>query len=114
MEETRSSQREISENLRELGVKLKIVEPPQLIVAESLDDEVEIPTGALETEVSATASFSTSDLENLLQTVADVATDEADAFWGNVSEDAAGPVPADADVLSYDEAVQLGLTPEDE
>ena len=40
-------------------------------------------------------------------------TDELDAFWDSAADDVAEDVSS-GDVLSYDQALQLGLTPEED
>jgi CheY-like chemotaxis protein len=74
------------------------------------DDEDEVPA-----EEGATSQPSESDqgMETLFKKKKKIATDELRAYWDEAAEKQ-GSVPTNPDVITYDQARQLGLTPDGE
>ena len=82
----------------------------QMGVAPVVSDDEEEETTKYEEPVTQATS---EEIETLLKTKKKLSTDELEAFW----EDAAskqGSVPTNPDVITYDQARQLGFTPGEE
>ena len=74
------------------------------------DDEDEVPA---ETDSATQPSESDQGMETLLKKKKKIATDELRAYWDEAAEKQSS-VPTNPDVITYDQARQLGLTPDGE
>jgi len=94
-------------------VKVAVAEPLPLREEEAL------PTAELEEEEIAeeeiAATFTQEDLEALFeQAPEELASEDAEEFWETASEESTGAGSTiDPDVLTFDQALQLGLTPDE-
>ena len=73
------------------------------------DDEEEAQLKYIEPVTQTT----TNEIEMLLKGKKKLSTDELEAFWSEAA-DKQGSVPTNPDVLTYEQARQLGLTPGEE
>ena len=89
---------EIKKTLRQMGVAPVVS-----------DDEEEIPEEYEEPVEQATSE----EIESLFKTKKKVTTNELQAFWDNAASKQAN-VPTNPDVITYDQAKQLGLGPGEE
>lgn len=88
---------EVKKTLKQMGVAPVVMDD---------DEEEEVKPKYVE-PVTQTTSM---EIEMLLQSKKKLTTDELEAFWSDAA-DKQGSVTTNPDVLSYDQARQLGLTP---
>lgn len=101
--------------LTQMGVPVQVLPPvlsPEALSALSEEEPMEIKEPA-ETGPAPELKGDIEALGDLLSNPADVLKHtEVDAFWQSASENVAG-APMNPDALTYDQARQLGLTPEE-
>jgi len=90
---------EVKKTLRQMGVAPVVS-----------DDEDEEEIATYEEPVTQTTS---EEIETLLKSKKNMNTDELEAFWETAASKQ-GSVPSNPDVITYDQARQLGLTPGEE
>jgi CheY-like chemotaxis protein len=90
--------------LKEIGVALQAVEEPQEILPEAEPEPEPAPS-----EIPA-------EIETLFDssTLGAIKPEEVDAFWDHLIENSIGEGPLSADAISYEQARQLGLTPNED
>jgi len=93
---------EVKKTLKQMGVAP--------VVADDDEDEVEQETSKYTEPVTQTT---TDEIETLIKKKKKVTTDELEAFW-NEAADKHGAIPTNPDVITYDQARQLGLAPGEE
>jgi len=91
---------EVKKALRQMGVAPVVMDD---------EDEDEVLSKYIEPVTQTT----TNEIEMLLKAKKKLSTDELEAFW-NEAADKQGSVPTNPDVLTYEQARQLGLTPGEE
>jgi len=90
---------EVKKTLRQMGVAPVVS-----------DDEAEEEIATYEEPVTQTTS---DEIETLLKSRKSMSTDELEAFWETAASKQGG-VPSNPDVITYDQARQLGLAPGEE
>ena len=90
---------EVKKSLKQMGVAPVVMD----------DDEDEIQPKYVEPVTQTT----TNEIEMLLKAKKKLSTDELEAFWSDAANKQ-GAVPTNPDVLTYDQARQLGLAPGEE
>lgn len=94
---------EVKKSLKQMGVAP--------VVADDDEEEEEKQEEAKYTEPVTQAT--TDEIESLLKTKKKITTSELDSFWDNAVEKQ-GAVPTNPDVITYEQARQLGLAPGEE